>query len=392
MRRTFDDFFNDPCYRKPAIDVYNKSDEYVLHADVPGIQKSDVNVELVGDNNLVIEGEFKPYKGFDRNKLLVNERDCGKFRREIFLSCDLQVDKMSAVIENGILEVRLPKAQRTSSTAWERWCRNSANGISLDARPTVIAFVRKLKLVITIEEFNQLEQDFIKWILTNNLTKLLSYYKKEWQSCQQLWANIYKPKFATGWMVNETNNLIERFFSTLKWKFLHRKKNKGIDMLINILINQCSFYTQINQQIFNEKKFIEIKSRELKAREIAENNMIDIIDPMNGYCIVKSQSNSSKVYEVYLCDGSYCNCQDQSSLLVKHIRAAASVLGGLEIWNLSLDSERIAFYQNNNMMQDQYTLNSNTANQFHEETPDQSQNSLNQTLILINFYIKNWKI
>ncbi|RGB27157.1 HSP20-like chaperone [Rhizophagus diaphanus] len=116
MRRTFDDFFNDRCYRKPAIDVYNKSDEYVLHADVPGIQKSDVNVELVGDNNLVIEGEFKPYKGFDRNNLLVNERDCGKFRREIFLSCDLQVDKMSAVIENGILEVRLPKAQRTSST------------------------------------------------------------------------------------------------------------------------------------------------------------------------------------------------------------------------------------------------------------------------------------
>ncbi|PKK75273.1 hypothetical protein RhiirC2_863342 [Rhizophagus irregularis] len=64
--------------------------------------------------------------------------------------------------------------------AWERWCRNSANRISLDVRPTVIAFVRKLKLVITIEGFNQLEQDFIKWILTtNNLTKLLSYYKKK---------------------------------------------------------------------------------------------------------------------------------------------------------------------------------------------------------------------
>lgn len=96
--------------------------------------------------------------------------------------------------------------------------------------------------------------------------------------------------------------------------------------------------------------------------------MIDIIDPMNGYCIVKSQSNSSKVYEVYLCDVTV----KTSPLLCKHIRAAASVLGGLEIWNLSLDSERIAFYQNNNMMQDQYTLNSNTANQFHEETPDQS--------------------
>ncbi|CAB4479612.1 unnamed protein product [Rhizophagus irregularis] len=141
----------------------------------------------------------------------------------------------------------------------------------------------------------------------------------------------------------------------------------------NILINQCSdffiirFYTQINQQIFNEKKFNEIKSRELKACEIAENNMIDIIDPMNGYCIVKSQSNSSKVYEVYLCDVTV----KTSPLLCKHIRAAASVLGGLEIWNLSLDSERIAFYQNNNMMQDQYTLNSNTANQFHE-TPDQN--------------------
>ncbi|RGB42737.1 hypothetical protein C1646_662022 [Rhizophagus diaphanus] len=36
-----------------------------------------------------------------------------------------------------------------------------------------------------------------KYITANNLTKLLSYYKKEWQSCQQFWANIHKPRFAT---------------------------------------------------------------------------------------------------------------------------------------------------------------------------------------------------
>lgn len=103
--------------------------------------------------------------------------------------------------------------------------------------------------------------------------------------------------------------------------------------------------------------------------------MIDVID---GYCIVKSQSNSSKVYEVYLCDGSYCNCQDQSSLLCKHIRAAARCLGGLEIWKLSLDSERVAFYQNNNIIQNQFTLNSIATNQFLcEETLDQNQDSLN---------------
>ncbi|RIA82754.1 hypothetical protein C1645_834854 [Glomus cerebriforme] len=148
--------------------------------------------------------------------------------------------------------------------------------------------------------------------------------RQEWQSCQQLWANIYKPKFATGWMVNETNNLIERFFS----------KNKRIDTLINILINQCSdfftirFNTQANLQIFNEKKFNVIKSRELKAREIVENNMIDVIDPMYGYCIVKN-------------------------------------------------SERIALYQNNNTMQTQCALNSNTINQFLcEKTLYQNQKSL----------------
>jgi hypothetical protein len=68
-------------------------------------------------------------------------------------------------------------------------------------------------LSITIEEFKQLEQDFINWILSKNLVKVHSYYKKEWQPCQQLWLNVYKPKFATEWMINETNNLIERFFS-----------------------------------------------------------------------------------------------------------------------------------------------------------------------------------
>ena len=80
-------------------------------------------------------------------------------------------------------------------------------------RSTIYAFIRKLKLATTIEEFEQIEQDFINWILTKYLVKVHSYYKKEWQSCQQLWANCHRPKFATGWMVNETNNLIERFFS-----------------------------------------------------------------------------------------------------------------------------------------------------------------------------------
>ncbi|CAB4419080.1 unnamed protein product [Rhizophagus irregularis] len=56
--------------------------------------------------------------------------------------------------------------------------------------------------------------------------------------------------------------------------------------------------------------------------------MIDIIDLIYGYCIVKNQSNSSKVYGVYLCDGSYCNCQDQSSLLCKHIHVTARILRG----------------------------------------------------------------
>ena len=80
-------------------------------------------------------------------------------------------------------------------------------------RSTIHSFVRQLKLATTIEEFRQFEQDFITWILAKNLDKVYSYYKKEWQSCQQLWSNVYKPKFATGWMINETNNLIERFFS-----------------------------------------------------------------------------------------------------------------------------------------------------------------------------------
>lgn len=85
--------------------------------------------------------------------------------------------------------------------------------------------------------------------------------------------------------------------------------------------------------------------------------MIDIIDLMYGYYIVKSQSNSFKIYEVYLCDESYCNCQDQSFLLCKYIRAAARSLKGLEIWNLLLDSERVTFYQSNNIIQNQFALN-----------------------------------
>src|SRR5438034_7941462 len=78
--------------------------------------------------------------------------------------------------------------------------------------------IAKNQILIKYTEFKygiykNVYKPYINRIISVYIFLIGSYYKKEWQSCQQLWAHIYKPKFATGWMVNEKNNLIERFFS-----------------------------------------------------------------------------------------------------------------------------------------------------------------------------------
>lgn len=93
----------------PAVDIRETEDELVLYCDLPGVEKQDVQVE-VRDNNLVVAGERKPRK--EEDGWLRRESYAGTFYRAFALPTEVQAAKVKASMSNGVLEVRLPKAEQ----------------------------------------------------------------------------------------------------------------------------------------------------------------------------------------------------------------------------------------------------------------------------------------
>lgn len=92
----------------PSVDIRETDEEIVLYCDLPGVEKQDVQVE-VRDNNLVLSGERKPRK---EEGWLRREAFAGGFYRAFALPAEVQATKVKAAMSNGVLEVRLPKAEQ----------------------------------------------------------------------------------------------------------------------------------------------------------------------------------------------------------------------------------------------------------------------------------------
>jgi HSP20 family protein len=93
----------------PAIDVIENEDEVVIHATLPGVKPSDVNLTVTGDV-LTIRGEAKSERDEERDNYIVRERRFGSFSRSIPLPTAVVADKAKAEFDNGVLTLSLPKA------------------------------------------------------------------------------------------------------------------------------------------------------------------------------------------------------------------------------------------------------------------------------------------
>ncbi len=117
MDRLFDESFVRP-FGSPmltrgygvALDVQTDKDEYVLRANVPGLKPEDLHVEVV-DNTVTIRGEIKEESKTEQDNFLLQERRYGQFSRSVTLPTPLDPGKAEATIENGVLVLRLPKAE-----------------------------------------------------------------------------------------------------------------------------------------------------------------------------------------------------------------------------------------------------------------------------------------
>jgi HSP20 family protein len=88
------------------VDIREEDEAFLLNALVPGLKADDLNIRIL-DDTVSIEGEFKA----DENEYMLRELPHGSFSRTLRLSAPLDAEKAEAKITDGVLTLRLPKAE-----------------------------------------------------------------------------------------------------------------------------------------------------------------------------------------------------------------------------------------------------------------------------------------
>ncbi|CAG8561115.1 2191_t:CDS:10 [Ambispora gerdemannii] len=117
---------------RPSVDVRDTGKEIVVHAELPGVPKENVNVEI-RDNNLMISGETTSEDEHQEWNGLVRERRFGRFMRQIPLPAGIDAGKVQAKFDKGVLEITSSASNtNTTYTVGDLFC--GAGGFSCGAK------------------------------------------------------------------------------------------------------------------------------------------------------------------------------------------------------------------------------------------------------------------
>ena len=100
----------------PQIETFRRGDKLVLRADLPGLRKEDVNVEIE-DGILTISGERSNEDVEDREGYYHSERSYGQFQRSLALPEGVTGDNCDATFKDGVLEVTIPVPKQAERSA-----------------------------------------------------------------------------------------------------------------------------------------------------------------------------------------------------------------------------------------------------------------------------------
>ncbi|ORY46174.1 HSP20-like chaperone, partial [Neocallimastix californiae] len=94
----------------PKINISEDENNYYIHADLPGMTKDQVKIELNEEHILTISGERKSIYN-KNNKMQYNIKECsyGKFSRSLTIPEDVDIENIQAKMANGVLEVVFKK-------------------------------------------------------------------------------------------------------------------------------------------------------------------------------------------------------------------------------------------------------------------------------------------
>lgn len=96
--------------RVPAVDLYEEGDSLVVETELPGLRKEDLDIKLTGDL-LTITGKREQEKKEERRDYFRLERSASAVSRTIQLPAEVQGDKMTAELKDGVLVIRAPKTE-----------------------------------------------------------------------------------------------------------------------------------------------------------------------------------------------------------------------------------------------------------------------------------------
>ena len=94
----------------PTVDIYDSDENIVITAELPGIDKKDIVID-VKDGVLTLKGERFSDNEIKEEKYYCRERTFGKFERVFRLPSDVDPEKISADYKDGILKIDIPKPE-----------------------------------------------------------------------------------------------------------------------------------------------------------------------------------------------------------------------------------------------------------------------------------------
>ena len=123
LQNRFNRMFDDPFFRvgrldddasmgmwNPTVDLYEKDDNFVIKAELPGVNKKDIMIDLK-DRVLTLSGERSYDNEVNEENYYRRERSYGKFQRAFTLPADVDSDKIKAEFKDGVLQVEVPKPE-----------------------------------------------------------------------------------------------------------------------------------------------------------------------------------------------------------------------------------------------------------------------------------------
>lgn len=98
--------------RMPRIDVVDRDDEIVVRAEVPGVDKKDLDVSVT-DNTVTVKGSSKHEEKEEKGEYYRCEISRGEFSRTVVLPANVNSAEANATFKDGVLELTMPKVEKT---------------------------------------------------------------------------------------------------------------------------------------------------------------------------------------------------------------------------------------------------------------------------------------